>query len=418
MSARLTRPSRMPVRRSPAASAGPATHEPVRPRSVLHRDHPWCSLFRRRRRGQGLLAPPVRARRLVWPAVPGARRTREAAHVHHDDPVTRMLNRWPTVGWPSGSSATASWRYFRGHGYADIATRRRVTEDTVFRVASISKTMTGSRSCSCTSGAWSTRRTGERGTCGRTSSSRPVRSGGRRPCGTCSPTPPDSASWPTPPRVPARLRRERAVGRPLPTLAEFYRSGLRLHAEPAPVSRNNNHGFATLGQLVEDGAESRSRSISASTSSDPSHGRTDLVRSDGSGRAWRPGTRCGLVARTRRRSRDDHGRAASVYSTPADMARYVAALHGRRATVTAGCWSPDAGDDVRAALPPDPRLAGMGLAFFPRRGGVIRSSSTRVCIPGSSPRSSWRPRTASGCWRSPTARGRRCCGCRGSAPGC
>jgi CubicO group peptidase (beta-lactamase class C family) len=42
------------------------------------------------------------------------------------------------------------------------------------------------------------------------------------------------------------------VGRPLPSLAEHYEGGLRLVAEPGTRFRYGNHGFAVLGQIVED----------------------------------------------------------------------------------------------------------------------------------------------------------------------
>ena len=41
-------------------------------------------------------------------------------------------------------------------------------------------------------------------------------------------------------------------GQRVPTLAEYYRGGLRLVAEPGAMHIYSNHGFATLGQIVED----------------------------------------------------------------------------------------------------------------------------------------------------------------------
>jgi CubicO group peptidase (beta-lactamase class C family) len=60
-----------------------------------------------------------------------------------DDRVTEMLNRWPAFGLAVGVVRDGELAQFRGHGFADIAARTPVTEDTVFRIASISKTMTG-----------------------------------------------------------------------------------------------------------------------------------------------------------------------------------------------------------------------------------------------------------------------------------
>src|SRR6266581_843330 len=42
------------------------------------------------------------------------------------------------------------------------------------------------------------------------------------------------------------------VGRPAPSLAEYYRGGLRVDVEPGTRWAYSNHGFATLGQIVED----------------------------------------------------------------------------------------------------------------------------------------------------------------------
>ena len=41
-------------------------------------------------------------------------------------------------------------------------------------------------------------------------------------------------------------------GRPLPSLAEYYRDGLRIVHPPGTTFAYTNHGFATLGQIVED----------------------------------------------------------------------------------------------------------------------------------------------------------------------
>ncbi len=38
----------------------------------------------------------------------------------------------------------------------------------------------------------------------------------------------------------------------MPSLAEYYRPGLRIGAEPGTRFRYTDHGFVTLGQLVED----------------------------------------------------------------------------------------------------------------------------------------------------------------------
>jgi CubicO group peptidase (beta-lactamase class C family) len=56
--------------------------------------------------------------------------------------IDEILNRWPTVGLAVGVVRDGSLEYFHGHGVADIASQTPVTEDTVFRIASITKTFT------------------------------------------------------------------------------------------------------------------------------------------------------------------------------------------------------------------------------------------------------------------------------------
>src|SRR6266566_1972678 len=56
--------------------------------------------------------------------------------------VGEILNRWPAVGLAVGVVRNGSLDLFHGHGVADIASNTPVTEDTVFRIASITKTFT------------------------------------------------------------------------------------------------------------------------------------------------------------------------------------------------------------------------------------------------------------------------------------
>ena len=41
-------------------------------------------------------------------------------------------------------------------------------------------------------------------------------------------------------------------GERLPSLAEYYRDGLRVVVEPGSAFAYSNHGYATIGQIVED----------------------------------------------------------------------------------------------------------------------------------------------------------------------
>jgi Beta-lactamase len=56
--------------------------------------------------------------------------------------VDEILNRWPAVGLALGVVRDGSTEFFYRHGVADIAAKTPVTEDTVFRIGSITKTFT------------------------------------------------------------------------------------------------------------------------------------------------------------------------------------------------------------------------------------------------------------------------------------
>ena len=75
--------------------------------------------------------------------------------------VDEILNRWPAVGFAFGVVRNGSLEFFSAHGVADIASGTPVTEDTVFRIASITKT------------------------CARTSWFPGIAGGGRRRCAIC-----------------------------------------------------------------------------------------------------------------------------------------------------------------------------------------------------------------------------------------
>jgi CubicO group peptidase (beta-lactamase class C family) len=56
--------------------------------------------------------------------------------------VAEALNRWPAAGLAAGVVRDRSLAWFYGHGLADIESGTPVAEDTVVRIASISKTFT------------------------------------------------------------------------------------------------------------------------------------------------------------------------------------------------------------------------------------------------------------------------------------
>src|SRR4030095_16376349 len=56
--------------------------------------------------------------------------------------IAEIANRWPTVGLAVGVVRNGSLESFHGHGLGNIASKRTVTQDTVFRIASVTKTFT------------------------------------------------------------------------------------------------------------------------------------------------------------------------------------------------------------------------------------------------------------------------------------
>ena len=56
--------------------------------------------------------------------------------------IDGILNRHPAVGLAVGVVRNGSLEFFSGHGLADIASTTPVTQDTIFRIGSITKTFT------------------------------------------------------------------------------------------------------------------------------------------------------------------------------------------------------------------------------------------------------------------------------------
>src|SRR3954452_25138927 len=167
--------------------------------------------------------------------------------------VGEILNRWPAVGLAFGVVRDGSLEFFSAHGLADIETRIPIAEDTVFRIGSITKTFT----------AIAVLQLVEQGVVDLDASANEYLRAyqlvpadpGWRPATVRHLLTHTAGIGEQVPRS-AALRRDFGVsvpmGRPVPTLAEYYRGGLRLDAEPGTRFRYSDHGPTTLGQLVED----------------------------------------------------------------------------------------------------------------------------------------------------------------------
>jgi CubicO group peptidase (beta-lactamase class C family) len=282
--------------------------------------------------------------------------------------VAEVLNRWPVAGLAVGVVRDGSLAWFHGHGVADIASGTPVEEDTVFRIDSITKTVTAIavmqlheqalvdldapatdylRGYRLIPAKASFRSATVRHLLTHTAGVRAVRG----PADLLRP----AMGWGA------------QAGRPVPSLGEYYRNGLRIDAEPGTKWAYSNHGFATLGQIVEDvsgiplGRYLRER-VFGPLGMDSS----DLVRSErvrahlASGYEVRSG---GLKLSTDREIVP--AGAGSIYSTTNDMARYAAALLGGGANSRGSVLKPETlACMFQPHYQPDPRIPGMGLGFF------------------------------------------------------
>ena len=282
--------------------------------------------------------------------------------------VDEILNRRPAVGMAVGVVRHGTLEFFYGHGVADIVSKTPITADTVFRVASITKTFT----------AVAVMQLSEHG---RIDLDAPVSDYLR-----AYRLVPAKASF-RPATVRHLLTHTAGIsevlhpsdllrplfgetvkpGRPVPPLSEYYRGGLRIGAEPGSRFVYTDHGFATLGQIVEDVSGQpldrylRDHVFEPLGMADTSLVRTESARSRlatgytiGSGGA-QPVADYEMVPAA----------ASSAYSTTQDMARYAAALLGGGANSHGSVLKPATLATMFAPqYQPDPRVPGIGLAFW------------------------------------------------------
>ena len=177
----------------------------------------------------------------------------QAAAGHPDSVHEAISSRHPAVGLAVGVVRDGHLRHFHGHGLADVVSRTPVTEDTVFRIGSITKTFTAVAVLQlCERGLIDL--DAPAGSYLRAYRLIPAKPGHRPP--TVRQLLTHTAGLPQL-VYPARafqpvLGETVAYGQRVPTLDEFYRGRLHLIAEPGTRHTYSNHGFATLGQIVED----------------------------------------------------------------------------------------------------------------------------------------------------------------------
>jgi CubicO group peptidase (beta-lactamase class C family) len=306
--------------------------------------------------------------------------------------VEGILSRHPAVGLAVGVVRDGSLVFY-GHGLADIASGTPVTGDTVFRIGSVTKTFT----------AVAVLQLWERGLLDLDAPAGDYLRGYRL-------VPAKATHRPATVRhlltytagLPQAAYLSRAFkptvgemvgfGQRVPTLAEFYRGELHLVAEPGAMHIYSNHSFATLGQIVEDvSGEPLDRYLRGHIFEPLGMEHTDLFRSERV--AGRLATEYALRSHGPRPIRDcDLITAGSggIYSTTTDMARCVAALLGGGAGERGSVLEPETLAAMFAPqYQPDPRLPGVGLAFYRRdvgghlvveKDGLVRGFASQMFV--------------------------------------
>lgn len=287
--------------------------------------------------------------------------------------VESILARNPAVGLVVGLVSGEELVFFHGHGVADIATRAPVTRDTMFRIASITKTFT----------AIAVMQLWEEGKVELDAPAndylRSLHLTASKP-GMGQPTVKHllthTAGLGEVAHLSGILRPDFGesveVGEPLVSLAEFYDGGPRIHAEPGTRFVYGNHSPATLGQLVEDVTRMPlDRYFSEYIFEPLGMTDSDLRRTHPVRSRLATGYEIGRrgVRRVSERDMVTTG-AASIYSTPRDMARYLGALLGGGRNTFGTILRPATLQTMFAPqYQPDPRIPGMGLGFFRTRVG-------------------------------------------------
>ena len=297
-----------------------------------------------------------------------------------------ILNRWATVGLAFGVVRDGRLDLFEGHGLADIASQRPITEDTAFRIASISKTFT----------AIAVMQLWEQG---RIELDAPANDYlhafklvAARP----------GMSYPTVRQLmthtsglPEMVRPSRSLGylfgesyaldERVPALGEYYAQRLHFTTEPGTRFTYTDHNFSTLGQIVEDQTHQPLDRYMREHIFDPlGMVGTDLVRSD----RVRPALATGYTfSSSGPRPVTDRqwvtAAASHVYSTPRDMARYLAALMGGGANEHGSILKPSTLEMMfEPQYRPDPRVVGLGLAFDRANIGGHRAIGHEGILPG------------------------------------
>jgi CubicO group peptidase (beta-lactamase class C family) len=281
--------------------------------------------------------------------------------------VNEILNRYPAVGLAVGVVRNGRLDFFHRHGVADIASTTPITEDTVFRIASISKTFT----------AIAVMQLWEQGLVDLDAPANDYLRAFKL-------VPAEASFRPATVRhllthtagIPEMVHPSRTLGyvygeslkleQEVPPLSEYYRGGLRLNIEPGTRFTYTDHSFSTLGQIVEDVARQPLARYFREHIFEPlGMADTDLTRSERVRSRLATGYTLGRSSPKPVTDRQWVTAAASmIYSSPRDMARYLAALMGGGANEHGSILKPATlATMFEPQYQPDPRIPGIGLAF-------------------------------------------------------
>jgi CubicO group peptidase (beta-lactamase class C family) len=308
--------------------------------------------------------------------------------------VGAIMNRHPAVGLAMGIVRDGRLVAFHGGGLADVHSHTQVTEDTFFRIASVTKTFT----------AIAVMQLVERGLLEldrpandylRAFQLVPARASFGQP--TLRHLLTHTAAIREALHLTDLLRfRDMGstikVGRHIPSLAELYRGGLRFDSEPGSRFMYTNHGFGALGEVVEEVSGQplplyfREHLFKPLGMDDSSLLLSDVPRS-------RFATAYELRSRGPERI-DDYevvpAAAGGVNTTPRDMARYLAALLGGGSNDNGSVLQPSTLRMMfEPQFQPDPRVPGMGLGFFRadlgghlavEHDGILPGFDAQICV--------------------------------------
>jgi CubicO group peptidase (beta-lactamase class C family) len=308
--------------------------------------------------------------------------------------IAQILNRHAAVGLALGVVRGRRLVFFHGHGLADLASGTPISEDTAFRIGSVTKLFTAVaimqlyerglvdldapasgylRAFRLLRAHRIHRRVTLRHLLTHTSGIPDVRH------------PLDLLHFGWGPFEGRPPLHSVPVGEPMPSLAEYYRGGLASVVEPGTAFAYSNHGFAALGQIVEDvGRLPLDRYLREHVFEPLGMDHTELRRSA------RIASRLATGYTTRRSGpepvpdRDWIGAGGGgIYSTTADIARFVAAILDGGGGAGGFVLRPAT---LASMLHPqwqtDERLTAMGLAFFLSTVGRHRLAGHDGILPG------------------------------------